>query len=93
MINKNNWKKIEAVREIDRPNAEDFICHCFDYFTELKGDRTYRDDQAVIGGIGRINEQFFTIVGIRRGKKYKGKCILQFWNASSRRVQKIITFD
>ena len=49
MINKNNWKKIEAVREIDRPNAEDFICHCFDYFTELKGDRTYRDDQAVIG--------------------------------------------
>lgn len=71
MINKNNWKKIEAVREIDRPNAEDFICHCFDYFTELKGDRTYRDDQAVIGGIGRINEQFFTIVGIRRGKNIK----------------------
>lgn len=80
------------MREIDWPNAGYFICHCFDYFTELKGDRTYKDDQAVIGGIGRINEQFFTIVGIHR-KKYKGKCILQFWNASSRRVQKIITFD
>lgn len=59
------------MREIDWPNAGYFICHCFDYFTELKGDRTYKDDQAVIGGIGRINEQFFTIVGIHRGKNIK----------------------
>ncbi len=40
----------------------------FDDFIELHGDRNFRDDGAVIGGIGRLNGQAVTVVGIQKGK-------------------------
>lgn len=46
----------------------DFAKEIFDDFIELHGDRNFRDDGAVIGGIGRLNGQAVTVVGIQKGK-------------------------
>ena len=48
--------------------ALDFAQGIFDDFIELHGDRNFRDDGAVIGGIGRLNGQAVTVVGIQKGK-------------------------
>ena len=40
----------------------------FDDFIELHGDRNFRDDGAIIGGIGRLNGQAVTVVGIQKGR-------------------------
>ena len=49
-------------------NGFDFAKEIFDDFIELHGDRNFRDDGAVIGGIGRLNGQAVTVVGIQKGK-------------------------
>ena len=51
-----------------RLTALDFAQGIFDDFIELHGDRNFRDDGAVIGGIGRLNGQAVTVVGIQKGK-------------------------
>ena len=48
--------------------ALDFAQGIFDDFIELHGDRNFRDDGAVIGGIGRLGDQTVTVVGIQKGK-------------------------
>ena len=59
---------VKAAREISRPSAGDFIDYIFKDFIELHGDRLYRDDGAVIGGIGTLYGREITIVGIQKGK-------------------------
>ena len=46
----------------------DFAKGIFDDFIELHGDRNFRDDGAIIGGIGRLNGQEVTVVGIQKGR-------------------------
>jgi len=46
----------------------DFAQGIFDDFIELHGDRNFRDDGAIIGGIGRLNGQAVTVVGIQKGR-------------------------
>jgi hypothetical protein len=48
--------------------ALDFANGIFDEFIELHGDRSFRDDGAVIGGIGWLGDQAVTVVGIQKGK-------------------------
>ena len=48
--------------------ALDFAQGIFDDFVELHGDRGFRDDGAVIGGIGTLNGQPVTVVGIQKGR-------------------------
>lgn len=56
---------------VERPNAEDYIKLIFNNFFELHGDRNYRDDKAIIGGIGLLEDIPVTIVGIQKGKNLK----------------------
>ena len=51
-----------------RLTALDFAQGIFDDFIELHGDRNFRDDGAIIGGIGRLNGQAVTVVGIQKGR-------------------------
>lgn len=70
-------KKIKAydrlliARMIERPTTLDYIDKIFSKFFELHGDRFYKDDKAVVGGIGLLNNKPVTIVGIQKGKDLK----------------------
>ena len=59
---------LKEARDQGRLMALDFAQGIFDDFIELHGDRNFRDDGAVIGGIGRLNGQAVTVVGIQKGK-------------------------
>ena len=59
---------LKEARDQGRLTALDFAQGIFDDFIELHGDRNFRDDDAVIGGIGRLNGQAVTVVGIQKGK-------------------------
>ena len=59
---------IKEARDQARLTALDFAQGICEDFIELHGDRSFRDDGAVIGGIGTLNSQPITIVGIQQGR-------------------------
>lgn len=59
---------IKEARNQARLTALDFARGIFDDFVELHGDRSFRDDGAVIGGIGTLQDQPVTVVGIQKGR-------------------------
>ena len=59
---------LKEARDQGRLTALDFAQGIFDDFIELHGDRNFRDDGAIIGGIGRLNGQTVTVVGIQKGR-------------------------
>jgi len=61
-------KIVREAREQTRLTALDLATGIFDDFIELHGDRSFRDDGAIIGGIGWLGDQAVTVVGIQKGK-------------------------
>lgn len=61
-------KIVREAREQTRLTTLDFATGIFDDFVELHGDRSFRDDGAVVGGIGWLGDQAVTVVGIQKGK-------------------------
>ena len=61
-------KIVREAREQTRLTALDFATGIFDDFVELHGDRSFRDDGAVVGGVGWLGDQTVTVVGIQKGK-------------------------
>ena len=59
---------IKQARDQARLTALDFAKGIFEDFVELHGDRNFRDDGAVIGGLGRLGNQAVTVIGIQKGK-------------------------
>jgi len=62
------WDRVLLARHQLRPTAMDFINYMSPDFIELHGDRLYRDDMSIIGGIGTIDGQVFTIIAQQKGK-------------------------
>jgi len=66
------WQKVQMSRHPDRPYTLDYINSIFkDSFIELHGDRNFRDDKAMIGGLGKIDEQTFMFIGQQKGNNTK----------------------
>lgn len=61
------YETVKLARRVTRPNAKEYIDYIFTNFIELHGDRAYKDDKAVIGGIALLDKQPVTIVGIQKG--------------------------
>lgn len=65
------WEKVKAVRDVRRLASVDYINEIFEDFMELHGDRLYRDDPAVVGGIASLDGQPVTIIGVHKGRDLK----------------------
>ncbi len=65
---KSVWEKVKENRGPNRPASVEYIKNIFDVFVELKGDRLYGEDGAIIGGIAMLNGQPITVVADYRGK-------------------------
>ncbi|HNV43676.1 MAG: acetyl-CoA carboxylase carboxyl transferase subunit alpha [Spirochaetes bacterium] len=61
------WEIVQNSRKIERPKPQDFIKNFIEDFIELKGDRRFGNDNAVIGGIGYFDKYPVTVVGIQKG--------------------------
>ncbi|MBC8630625.1 acetyl-CoA carboxylase carboxyltransferase subunit alpha [[Eubacterium] tenue] len=62
------WDKVYISRDIKRPSAKNYIKNICSLFIELHGDRLYKDDPSIIGGIGKIGDFNVTLIGHQKGK-------------------------
>ncbi len=68
---KSAWDTVLLSRKSDRPTAMDYIERLFDDFTELHGDRYFKDDGAIAGGIAMFHGMPVTVIGQAKGKNTK----------------------
>jgi acetyl-CoA carboxylase carboxyl transferase subunit alpha len=61
------WQKTQVARHPDRPKAQDYIDGLITDFIPLAGDRAFADDAAILGGIGRFNDQPVMVLGTEKG--------------------------
>lgn len=62
------WQKVQIARHTKRPTTLQYIPLIFEDFMELHGDRGFRDDPAIVGGIARIGDTPITIIGHQKGQ-------------------------
>ena len=67
------WQKVQLSRHPNRPYTRDYVDSLFPDFMELRGDRAYGDDQAILAGIGSRNGQPIMILGHQKGRSTKQK--------------------
>ena len=75
-------QKIQVARHPQRPSTLDYIQVITDQFFELHGDRRGSDDQALVGGVGRIGEQGVVLLGHQKGRDTKENVARNFGMAS-----------
>lgn len=68
---KTPWDTVLLSRRSDRPTATDYINAIFDEFIEFHGDRCYRDDGAIVGGIAMFHGMPVTVIGQQKGRNTK----------------------
>ena len=61
------WERVTICRHPERPHSSDYIKMICSSFVELYGDRLYRDDAAIIGGLGVIADTKFVIIAQEKG--------------------------
>ena len=61
------WRKTQVARHPDRPHLSDYLAGLVEGFTELRGDRAFGDDQAIMGGIGRFRGRAVVVMGHEKG--------------------------
>ena len=68
---KSAWDTVLLSRKADRPTALDYINAVFDEFMEFHGDRCFKDDGAIVGGIAMFHGMPVTVIGQQKGKNTK----------------------
>ena len=61
------WQKIQVARHPERPHCVHYIAGLIDDYVELRGDRRFGDDQAIIGGLGRFRGMPVVVLGNEKG--------------------------
>ena len=72
------WERVEIARDSKRPTSLDYIGKIFDTFMELHGDRAFRDDGAMIGGLALLDGQPVTVIGVQKGRNTKDNITRNF---------------
>jgi acetyl-CoA carboxylase carboxyl transferase subunit alpha len=68
-----DWQIIQLARHPERPYTKDYLPRIFEDFDELHGDRAFGDDQAVIGGLARVDGHVVMVIGQQKGRSTKEK--------------------
>jgi acetyl-CoA carboxylase carboxyl transferase subunit alpha len=74
----NAWQISQVARHPQRPYTLDYAQLIFTDFQELHGDRSFADDQAIVGGLARFNGQSVMIIGHQKGRDTKEKIARNF---------------
>ena len=69
--NLTSWQVSQLARHPRRPHTLDYIEHIFTEFDELRGDRNFADDPALIGGIARLDGKPVMVIGHQKGREIK----------------------
>ena len=85
------WQKVQISRHPDRPYTLDYINNILgESFLELHGDRNFRDDKAMVGGLGKIDNQTFMFIGQQKGHNTKDRQFRNFGMANPEGYRKAL---
>ena len=65
------WQKVQLARHPQRPYSLDYINYMTDDFTELRGDRSFADDPAIVGGLMTLVDKRVMVIGQQKGRNTK----------------------
>ncbi len=88
--NLTGWQKVQMSRHAERPQTLDYINLICDDFIELHGDRTVKDDKAIIGGFASIDGQTVMVIGHQKGKNTKERQYRNFGMANPEGYRKAL---
>ncbi len=72
------WQRVQLARHPDRPFTLDYIYGMTNNFIELHGDRNYKDDKAIVGGLAELDEYKVMIIGHQKGRDTKSNLYRNF---------------
>lgn len=85
------WQRVQLSRHPSRPYTLDHIkAICGDSFLELHGDRGFKDDKAMIGGLGKIGDQSYMFIGQQKGYNTKTRQYRNFGMANPEGYRKAL---
>lgn len=84
------WQKVQMSRHPERPQTLDYISMICDDFIEMHGDRTVKDDKAIIGGFATIAGQTVMVIGHQKGKNTKERQYRNFGMANPEGYRKAL---
>ncbi|WP_341217129.1 acetyl-CoA carboxylase carboxyltransferase subunit alpha [uncultured Wocania sp.] len=85
------WQRVQLSRHPNRPYTMDYInAICGSTFLELHGDRSFKDDKAMIGGLGKIGDQSFMFIGQQKGYNTKTRQYRNFGMANPEGYRKAL---
>ncbi|MCO4292153.1 acetyl-CoA carboxylase carboxyltransferase subunit alpha [Solitalea sp. MAHUQ-68] len=88
--NLTGWQKVQMSRHPERPQTLDYISMMCEDFIELHGDRTVKDDKAIIGGFATIDGKPVLIIGHQKGKNTKERQYRNFGMANPEGYRKAL---
>lgn len=88
--NMTGWQKVQMSRHADRPQTFDYIELICDEFIELHGDRTVKDDKAIVGGLATIDGKSVMLIGHQKGKNTKERQFRNFGMANPEGYRKAL---
>jgi acetyl-CoA carboxylase carboxyl transferase subunit alpha len=85
------WQRVQLSRHPNRPYTMDYInAICGDSFVELHGDRNFKDDKAMVGGLGKIGDQSYMFIGQQKGYNTKTRQYRNFGMANPEGYRKAL---
>ena len=84
------WRKCQVARHPDRPHCRDYIEALFAEYTPLAGDRTFGEDEAVMGGLARFNDRPVMVIGHEKGNDTKSRITRNFGMARPEGYRKAV---
>ncbi len=84
------WQKVQVARHPDRPKTQDYLRELFEDVVELRGDRAFRDDQAIVTAIASIDGRGTMVIGHRKGRTTKENLAYHFGMAHPEGFRKAI---
>ncbi len=88
--NLTGWQKVQISRHPERPYTKDYIENIFDNFIELHGDRTVKDDKAMIGGLAALDGKTVMVIGQQKGRNTKQRQMRNFGMANPEGYRKAL---
>ena len=88
--NLTRWQRVQLSRHPERPYTLDYIYNITDDFVELHGDRTVKDDKAMVGGFGSLDGQTVMFIGQQKGRNTKQRQMRNFGMANPEGYRKAL---
>ena len=84
------WEKTQVARHPDRPHFSDYVDGLISDFTPLAGDRTFGDDRALLGGLGRLRGRPLVVMGHEKGRTTESRLEHNFGMANPEGYRKAV---